>query len=296
MKKTILVTGAEGQLGKSLQAIVHNYNDLYHFIFTDVDTLDITDREAVRSEVRENHVDIIINAAGYTAVDKAEQEEAKAFLLNETAVANLAAVAVEFHAFLIHISTDYIFDGQSHTPYTVESKPNPISAYGRSKWAGEVAIHQSGCRAAIVRTTWLYSPYGKNFVKTMLKLADSNPEIRVVNDQIGAPTLAGDLALALMAIVNHQENISTIETYHFANKGVTSWYDFAVEIMKLADKNCKVLPISTDKYPTAATRPAYSVFDLSKIESAFHLHIPDWQISLKQIMRDIIYHYSNNIL
>lgn len=296
MQKTILVTGGEGQLGKSLQAIAKKFEKSYRFIFTDIDTLDITDSEAIRNVVTENNVEIIINAAGYTAVDKAEQDEAKAYLLNETAVSYLAKAAAENGAFFVHISTDYIFDGKAQTPYTVDTKPMPVSVYGKSKWAGELAVHAANGHAAIIRTAWLYSPYGKNFVKTMLRLADSQPTIKVVNDQIGAPTLAGDLANTIMQIVENNHKIKSIETYHFANKGIISWYDFAKEIMRLANKSCTVLPISTAEFPAAATRPAYSVFDLSKIENTFDLQIPDWQQSLAQVMPLIIHHYSNNIL
>src|SRR5574344_2789813 len=169
MQKTILVTGGEGQLGKSLQAIAKKFEKSYRFIFTDIDTLDITDSEAIRNVVTENNVEIIINAAGYTAVDKAEQDEAKAYLLNETAVSYLAKAAAENSAFFVHISTDYIFDGKAQTPYTVDTKPMPVSVYGKSKWAGELAVHAANGHAAIIRTAWLYSPYGKNFVKTMLR-------------------------------------------------------------------------------------------------------------------------------
>lgn len=294
--KTILVTGGDGQLGKSLRDLAQSFAPSYQFIFTDVDTLDITDSDAIRKMVFENRVEIIINAAGYTAVDKAEQEVDKAFLLNETAVANLAGIAAEANAFFVHISTDYVFDGTSHTPYTVDMKPNPASVYGRSKLAGEVAVHAAQGHAAIIRTAWLYSPYGKNFVKTMLRLADSQPEIRVVNDQIGCPTLAADLAMAIMTVVENRSTIQKVETYHFANKGIISWFDFAEAIIELSGKPCKVSPIKTAEFAAPAPRPAYSVFDTTKIEHDYHLLIPNWRDSLQKVMPQIIHNFSNNIL
>ena len=295
-QKKILVTGANGQLGKSLQAVQPIFSDNCHFVFTDVDTLDITDKQTLMTKVHNLKADFIINAAAYTAVDKAESDVEKAYLLNETAVRNLAEVAESEGAFLVHVSTDYVFDGHSTLPYSPDSQTNPISVYGKSKLAGEQAILQTNCRAAIIRTQWLYSQFGNNFVKTMLRLADSKPEIRVVNDQVGCPTLALDLALFIMEVVNNDYIVKGQEIYHFADQGQISWYDFAVEILRLAHKNCPVIPISTQEYPTAATRPNFSVFDLSKAINDFNYMIPEWNESLEKTIHKIIHNYEHNIL
>lgn len=295
-QKKILVTGANGQLGKSLQAVQPIFSDNCYFVFTDVDSLDITDKHALMTKVHNLKADFIVNAAAYTAVDKAESDVEKAYLLNETAVRNLAEVAESEGAFLVHISTDYVFDGHSSLPYSPDSQPNPTSVYGKSKLAGEQAILQTNCRAAIIRTQWLYSQFGNNFVKTMLRLADSKPEIKVVNDQVGCPTLALDLALFIMEVVNNDYIVKEQEIYHFADRGQISWYDFAVEIMQLAHKKCPVLPISTQEYPTAATRPNFSVFDLSKAANDFNYMIPKWNESLEKSIHKIIHNYEHNIL
>lgn len=295
MGKRVLITGANGQLGKSLQKIAGQKCKDCRFFFTDVDTLDITIRDNVASFVKNNGIDVIINVAAYTAVDKAEDEVDKAYLLNHAAVENLATVAASADAFLVHISTDYVFDGQSHSPYSEDASPNPVSVYGKSKWAGEQAIVQSGCRGVIIRTAWLYSPYGNNFVKTMLRLAANHSEINVVNDQIGCPTSADDLAEVIMRLVAMSSTIKTLEIYHFADKGEISWYDFACEIMKLAHKNCKVNPIATKDYPSKVQRPAYSVFNLSKVEKSLNHVIPDWNESLKKSMPEIIYNFEHDI-
>ena len=294
--KTILVTGANGQLGKSLQELSSQFCNRYHFIFTDVDTLDITDILSVRKTVTSYQVNYIINAAAYTAVDKAENEVEKAFLLNKTAVENLAIVAKEAHAMLVHISTDYVFDGKASTPYQVNDQPNPISVYGKSKWEGEQAIRAHGCNAAIIRTEWLYSPFGNNFVKTMLRLADTHDEINVVDDQIGAPTLAADLADFIMFLIDKIQIEKGVEIYHFANQGKISWCGFATKIMELANKKCQVNPIPTNAYPTLAKRPNFSVFDLSKVTCNLHYDIPYWEESLVKILPRIIYNYEHNIL
>lgn len=295
MLQKILVTGANGQLGKSLQEIAPQFAEQFSFIWTDVAELDITNKKAICDCLKSNGAQFLINAAAYTAVDKAESDVEKAYLLNETAVQNLAEAASENNAFFVHISTDYVFDGKGTTPYTTDSQPNPISIYGKSKWAGEQAIHHAGGRAAIVRTAWLYSPYGNNFVKTMLRLADTRDAINVVADQIGCPTLARDLARFLMCIIQNNAKIQGVETFHFANQGQISWYDFTCEILRLADKSCPVHPITTQDYPTAAERPNFSVFDLSKSSLFFHYEIPQWQDSLKDVLPQIIYNYENDI-
>ena len=293
MQKTILVTGANGQLGKSLQQISPAYDGRLRFLFTDVDTLDITNREAIRRTVESENVDILINAAAYTAVDKAESDPDLAYLLNETAVANLAAAAKEHGVFLIHISTDYVFNGKATIPYKPDDEPAPTSVYGKSKLAGEIALRRSGCHGAIIRTAWLYSPYGNNFVKTMLRLADTKDSISVVNDQTGCPTFALDLARFIMAVIEHDMNAEGVNCYHFTNRGVITWFDFASEILRQAGKSCPVHPIPTSCYPTPATRPDYSVLDLSA--SAALIDIPDWKESLTKALPEIIYNYQNKI-
>ena len=293
MQKTILVTGANGQLGKSLQQIAPDYAGQFRFLFTDVDTLDITDLAAVRQVVQAENVDFLINAAAYTAVDKAENDAEFAYLLNEKAVGNLATAAKEHGTFFVHISTDYVFDGKSNHPYQTTDTPNPTSVYGSSKLAGENALRQSGCRGAIVRTAWLYSPYGNNFVKTMLRLADTKESINVVSDQTGCPTLALDLARFLMTVIAHDGAAEGVKCYHFTNKGRITWFDFASEIIRQYGKNCPVHPIPTSSYPTPATRPAFSVLDLTESDSIFA--IPDWKESLTQVLPEIIYNYKHNI-
>ena len=299
MSKNVLVTGANGQLGKSLQDLAGRYADTFRFIFTDVAELDITQPDAIREMVQREQVDFIINAAAYTAVDKAESDETMAYLLNEKAVGNLADAAKEAGAMLLHISTDYVFDGKSDTPYPTDATPNPLSVYGKSKWAGEQAILRSGCKAVIVRTAWLYSPYGNNFVKTMLRLATTKESIGVVSDQMGCPTLAADLAELLIRILQKSDNLQGVSVYHFANQGKISWYDFACEIMQLAEKEmgkrCKVNPITTAEYPTAATRPNFSLFDLSKTTQDFHFDIPDWRDSLRAVFPQICHNFLNDI-
>lgn len=300
MAKNILVTGANGQLGKSLRFIESDFSDDFRFVFTDVAELDITDKTAVLEFGKKMRADFIVNAAAYTAVDKAESDVAKAYLLNETAVRNLAEVAAEIGAMLVHISTDYVFNGKSRTPYAPDMQPDPVSIYGKSKWAGEQAIHASGCRAAIIRTAWLYSPYGNNFVKTMLRLAESKEKISVVSDQIGCPTLAGDLARFIMRVLICENRITAAATYHFANRGQISWFEFAQEIIrqavKLGAKDCPVVPITTADYPTPASRPNFSVFDLSKTTDDFDFDIPDWKESLTKELPKIYHNYKNNIV
>lgn len=300
MAKNILVTGANGQLGKSLRFIESDFSDDFRFVFTDVAELDITDKTAVLEFAKKMRADFIVNAAAYTAVDKAESDVAKAYLLNETAVRNLAEVAAEIGAMLVHISTDYVFNGKSRTPYAPDMQPDPVSIYGKSKWAGEQAIHASGCRAAIIRTAWLYSPYGNNFVKTMLRLAESKEQISVVSDQIGCPTLAGDLARFIMRVLICEGRITAAATYHFANRGQISWFEFAQEIIrqavKLGAKACPVVPITTADYPTPASRPNFSVFDLSKTTDDFDFDIPDWKESLTKELPKIYHNYKNNIV
>lgn len=277
----ILVTGANGQLGHCLQDLSKTEAYGHHeYLFTDVDELDICDISAIQAYVAENHPDVIINAAAYTAVDKAEDEIEQAYRLNRDAVANLAQVAYSEHLYLVHISTDYIFSGEDCHPYTVETATNPKSIYGKSKAAGENVIKDSGCNATIIRTSWLYSEYGHNFVKTMLKLGRERAELNVVFDQIGGPTYAGDLANAILTSLTYNINKSGVQTYHYANEGAISWFDFTQAIMDIAGIKCGINAIFTSEYPAKAPRPAYSVFDLSKIKKELNLKIPYWRNSL----------------
>ena len=282
----ILITGANGQLGCCLRDLSHG-DERNHYFYTDVDELDITSLDQVEDYVSKHDIEVIINAAGYTAVDKAEIDAERCFLINSTATRNLAMVTKRHDIFLVHISTDYVFDGTSDTPYKPEDPVNPQSVYGKSKAAGEAAIMEMGCHAVIIRTSWLYSEYGSNFVKTMLRLGRERDEIRVVDDQIGGPTYARDLAQAILTIMEERSFIGGTKIYHFANQGVTSWNEFAHQIMRNASLPCKVLPISTAEYGAVAPRPASSVFDLSAVSQDFGIEIPLWQDSLKKCMQNI---------
>ena len=282
----ILITGANGQLGSCLRDLSHS--DSWHsFCYTDVDELDITNLEQVEDYVSKHNIEVIINAAGYTAVDKAETDVERCYLINRDATRNLAQVTKRHDIFLVHISTDYVFDGTSEVPYKPDDPINPQSVYGRSKAAGEAAIMATGCRAVVIRTSWLYSEYGNNFVKTMLRLGRERDEIRVVDDQKGGPTYAGDLAQFIMAVVGQRNFIEGTKFYHFANQGVVSWNEFAHQIMRNASLSCKVLPVSTAEYGAAAPRPASSVFDLSAVNQDFGFEIPQWQESLKKCMQKL---------
>lgn len=281
----ILVTGANGQLGSELRKI--GFTALDEVFYTDVAELDITDYGAVEHFIRENEIDTIINCAAYTAVDRAEEEPDLAAKINTEAVANLAKAAAKEDCLLIHISTDYVFDGTGTAPYTEKDKPCPVSVYGRTKLAGEEAILKSGCFYIIIRTAWLYSAFGNNFVKTILRLANERPEISVVSDQIGSPTYAEDLAQAITAIMNNEERIEHEGIYHFSNEGVCSWYDFAVEIVKLGKKDCKVIPVTTAEYPTKTRRPAYSVLDKTKMKHIFGIEIPEWKEALGRMVESL---------
>lgn len=280
----VLVTGGDGQLGCSLRRVAMESEDSY--IFTDVAELDITNREVVESYIADNKIEIVINCAAYTDVERAEEDEPKAHLLNATAVGYLAEAAKANNTLLIHISTDYVFMGGCCGALTEESYPQPINAYGRTKLAGEEAVMASGCRHIILRTAWLYSEYGRNFVKTMMRLTLQNEEVRVVSDQIGAPTYAVDLARAIVAIIterNFREG-----TYHYTNLGECSWWQFACEITRLAGRdNCKVIPCTTAEYPTKARRPMSAVLDKTKFQKTFGIEIPEWRESLKKCINEL---------
>ncbi len=275
MTDKILITGAGGQLGTSLTKL------LPEAILTDKNELDITNENDVNSFVKNNNINIIINCAAYTNVDKAEEETDLAEQINTVGAKNLAETGRK----IIHVSTDYVFDGQNNIPYKTEDKPSPISIYGKTKLAGEKEVLKNP-QSVVIRTAWLYSSYGKNFVKTMLKLGSEKEQITVVNDQIGTPTYARDLAKAIVDILP-QINTKTSGIYHFTNEGVCSWYDFATEIMHMANKKCKVLPISSSEYPTKATRPNYSLLDKSKIKNTFNINIRHWRQALVDCLKEL---------
>ena len=285
----VLVTGSNGQVGSEIKELSPNYP--YHFFFTDRDTLDITNEEAITNFIQENNINTIINCAAYTAVDKAESETELANKINHIAVKNLARLSNEFLIKLIHISTDYVFDGTNFKSYTEDDTVNPQSVYGKTKLDGEKAILEYNLKnSIIIRTSWVYSYYGANFVKTMLRLGKEKESLGVIFDQVGTPTYARDLAKAILEIIQHStfniKNSSThTEIYNFSNEGVVSWYDFAKEIMKMAKLNCIINPIGTKEYPTPAKRPYYSVLNKSKIKSTFDIKIPYWKDGLDDCLR-----------
>ena len=271
--KNILITGANGQLGTELGALLPDA------IKTDRNELDITNADAVNRFVDKNKIDAIVNCAAYTAVDRAEDDVEKATLLNVTGPANLAAAIEQTGGWLIHISTDYVFDGNHCKPYTEDEPTNPMSVYGKTKQEAEVAVMQLCRQTMVIRTAWLYSEYGNNFVKTMIRLGREREQLKVVYDQIGTPTYAGDLADAILTIVNKGINPGL---YHFTNEGVISWYDFTKAIHELTGiTTCEVLPIRSEEYPTKAHRPSFSVLDKQKIKATYGISIPYWRDSLQ---------------
>lgn len=282
----ILVTGANGQLGNEMRrlgAVSPN-----NYIFTDVAELDITDAAAVMDAVKKASVEVIINCAAYTNVDKAESDEATAELINATAVANLAAAMKEVGGTLFHVSTDYVFGSEGNTPRTENMPLNPLGVYGKTKLHGEQAIEESGCKALIFRTAWLYSEFGNNFLKTMMRLTAEREQLNVVFDQVGTPTYAGDLALAIFSIIEAGVYAGNEGIYHFSNEGVCSWYDFAVEIAAAAgNANCRINPCHSSEFPSPVTRPPYSVLDKTKIKNTFDIDIPHWRESMEYCIKRI---------
>ena len=278
----VLVTGANGQLGSELRDIASA-----DYLFTDIEELDISNEDAVTEIVERNGIDTIINCAAYTNVDRAEEEPAVAESVNTTAVAVLARVAKRHNARLIHISTDYVFGGDSFdAPIKESATPAPLGVYGRTKFAGEMAIVESGCDYIIIRTSWLYSTYGKNFVKTILRLAVERDELRVVNDQIGSPTYAKDLARVIVQICEREGFESGV--YHYSNRGEISWCDFARAIIEVGGAECRVVPCTTAEYGAKAPRPAYSVLDTSKIRSCLGCEISDWRVALTECINQML--------
>ena len=283
----ILITGANGQLGSSLRQLGSVSPNNY--LATDVAELDITDAGAVLQTVKEQRIDVIVNCAAYTNVERAEEDEPTADLLNHKAAAYLAAAAKETGATLIHVSTDYVFDGTAHLPYTEDTPTAPLGVYGRTKLAGERAVAESGCKYLTFRTAWLYSEYGNNFLKTMLRLTAEKERLNVVFDQAGTPTYAGDLAMTIFSIVEGGYFAGNEGLYHFSNEGVASWYDFAAEIAAAAGHDkCRIRPCRTAEFPTKAARPAYSVLDKSKIKETFGLEIPHWRESMLYCLKNML--------
>ena len=277
--KRILITGANGQLGSEMRRLGEVSPNEY--LLTDVAELDITDKSAVLSFVQTNKVDIIVNCAAYTNVDKAEDDEPTAELINATAVRNLAEAMKEVDGTLFHVSTDYVFGADGNTPRSEDMPLNPLGAYGRTKLHGEQAIAEVGCKAIIIRTAWLYSEFGNNFLKTMLRLTAEKESLNVVFDQVGTPTYAGDLALAIFSIIEGGMYDDNEGIYHFSNEGVCSWYDFALEIATAAGHDkCKVQSCHSNEFPSKVTRPPYSVLDKTKIKTTFGIEIPHWRDSM----------------
>ena len=278
----ILVTGSNGQLGSEMVAL-QTQETPHQWFNLDINELDITDKNAVEQFVVNNKIDGIINCAAYTNVDKAEEDVALCYKVNRDAPQYLAQAIEKVGGFIIHISTDYVFDGTNNIPYTEQDKPNPVTIYGKSKIEGEQYVCESCKQHIIIRTAWVYSSYGKNFVKTMIKLGKEKPSLGVIFDQIGSPTYARDLAKAIITIVN-QGIIPGI--YNFSNEGVISWYDFTKNIHQLANiTSCKVEPIHTADYPTLAQRPHFSVLDKTKIKNTYNIEIPYWRDSLEECIQ-----------
>ena len=281
----VLVTGSNGQLASCIKDLAKDHKNL-NFIYTDYQELDICDLKQVNTFFKSDpKIDYCINCAAYTAVDKAESDADKAFEINATGAKNLAIACHEFDAVLIQISTDFVFDGQKNSPYVETDVPNPISVYGASKLQGEVEVKQRLEKYFILRTSWLYSEYGSNFMKTMLRLAETRDEISVVSDQIGTPTYAGDLAKMILNIVSSKN--TNFGPYHYRNEGVVSWYDFAKAIFEVFAVEIKLNSIKTVDYPTPAKRPAYSVLSLEKTKKIFNITPPKWELGLKKAIENV---------
>jgi len=279
----VLVTGSNGQVGSEIRALHGEYP--YNFFFTDRATLDITDAEAVEKFIEENKIDTIINCAAYTAVDKAESDEAATDAINHLAVKNFALTCKQRNIKLIHISTDYVFDGKNYKPYIETDVTAPNGIYGATKLKGEeTLLHVSPKNSIIIRTSWVYSSFGANFVKTMLRLGKEKEQLGVIYDQVGTPTYARDLAKTILDILPKIKNEKP-EIYHYSNEGVTSWYDFAKEIIRMAKLSCQVNPIETKEYPTPAQRPHYSLLNKSKIKNEFGITIPYYKDSLDACLK-----------
>ena len=283
----VLVTGANGQLGSHLRIL--GEVSQHRYFYTDVDELDITRRDAVLNYVLTNGINVVVNCAAYTNVDRAEDEEATAELVNSVAVRHLADAMKVVRGTMVHISTDYVFGGNGYnTPCREDAALNPTGAYGRTKMHGEEAIADVGCHFILIRTGWLYSEYGKNFVKTMLRIFSEKETCRVVFDQVGTPTYAGDLARVIFDMVENESFRGRDGIYHFSNEGVCSWYDFALEIARQAgNSTCKIMPCHSNEFPSKVNRPPYSVLDKTKIKQTFGIEIPHWTASLSKCLQNI---------
>lgn len=281
----ILITGCNGQLGNEMQ-LLEKENPQHKYFNTDVAQLDITNPEAIEEFVSNNAIDIIVNCAAFTAVDKAESSQELCHLLNAKAPEYLAAAVAKRGGYLVQVSTDYVFDGTNHTPYTEDEATCPNSVYGSTKLEGEKLAMAACANTMIIRTAWLYSTFGNNFVKTMIRLGQEKPELGVIFDQIGTPTYAGDLAAAIMAAINHG---IVPGIYHFSNEGVISWYDFTKAIHRIAGiTSCHVKPLHTAEYPTPAARPHYSVLDKTKTKQTYGIEIPYWEESLEKCVAKLL--------
>ena len=285
----VLITGSNGQLGSEIKELAFEYKNL-ECIFKDLPELDICDTDALNTFIIDQHINAVINCAGYTAVDKAEENPEIAEQVNSKGVLNLVNALEKVDGKLIHISTDYVFDGNHSQPYNESDSVSPIGVYGETKRAGELAVLNSSIDALVIRTSWLYSAYGNNFVKTMLRIGNKKKSIQVVSDQKGTPTYAKDLAKTCLDILSDASSTNLSKKgslYHYSNEGVTSWYDFATAIMEISNIDCKVISIETKDYPTQARRPMYSVLDKSKIKSDFKVTIPHWRDSLANCIKKI---------
>jgi dTDP-4-dehydrorhamnose reductase len=281
----VVVSGGSGQLGQELRIAFSNGSIHRPVIFTDREELDLSKPEQFEVFFRTHQPAYFIHGGAYTAVDKAEEEKDLAYLINATATGEIARLCYEYNTRLIYISTDYVFNGQGTAPYAVDAATAPVNHYGYTKWMGEELIRKSNVFSAIIRTSWVFSSYGHNFVKTMLRLMSQRTEIKVVNDQRGCPTYAADLAVAILQIIQQWEaGNAYCGTYHFSNAGDITWYEFARAIQQLTHLNCKVIPITTQEYPTPAQRPAYSVLDTGSIENDFGIHPRSWQVALKDCL------------
>ncbi|MDC6365654.1 MULTISPECIES: dTDP-4-dehydrorhamnose reductase [Flavobacteriaceae] len=280
----VLVAGSNGQLGKCFQILVSKQGDhQFEFVFKSSSELDISNGREVIQDFKKNRYGYCINCAAYTQVDKAETEVERAMKVNIIGAKNLAIACEKFDATMIHISTDFVFDGRSGKPYQEEDECNPLSVYGGTKLDGEMSVQMTLKQHFIIRTSWLYSEYGNNFMKTMLRLSEERKELSVIDDQFGTPTYAKDLAAFVLKIVYSQE--TSYGVYHYSNQGETTWYSFAKAIFELSDTGIELYPIPTEAYPTPAERPKYSVLDKSKVEQTFGIQIPDWRDSLKQALK-----------
>lgn len=289
--KNILVTGSNGQLGSEISLLKDRYKS-FRFFFTDIEELDICNLQAVRRFVKENNIAYIVNCAAYTAVDKAEDDIERCYKVNRDAPENLGSAAREFGAKLIHVSTDYVFDGTNYRPYVESDSVCPASVYGKSKSEGESALMKVCPESIIIRTSWLYSGFGNNFVKTMIRLGKERDALSVVFDQVGTPTNAADLAYSILEISEYSEkNPFRSGIYHFSNEGVCSWYDFTISIHKFAGiTGCKISPIEGKDFPAKAPRPHYSVLNKKKIKETFGISIPHWEESLKPVVEGLLNH------